>query len=221
MKWQHPLMIAAGEFDQKDGAAGQDAWMKKVFVGNASLNPEFWSQDRMVYYYNVPGNSQIQVGGYYRRTLNFTSVTTPKSGHFMPADNYNASKAYIDDFFATNTLQCHNAAGGCRVNTKMCTAMNNCNGNGKCQTNGICLCDAGFFGADCSFKAFDLNKMQSARADTLGNDWFYVSYKGGNESNWQVTLKSLQEVNYAVYISFNLSMSPNQFDNDIMVKEVN
>jgi len=40
----------------------------------------------------------MRVGGYFRRQANFTFVTVPKSGHFIPKDNYAASKAYLDDF---------------------------------------------------------------------------------------------------------------------------
>jgi len=114
LKMNHPVMIAAGEFDMQDGAQTQIAWMKKIFKD--VLPQEFFEMDRPVYYYYAPNNTQIQVGGYYRHGGNFTFVTTPKSGHFMPHDNYDCAKSYLDDFIANNSLNyCHNPQG-CRVN---------------------------------------------------------------------------------------------------------
>lgn len=88
-----PFIVMAGEFDMKDGAAGQMHWMKQTLT---SLNDDFWTQDRKIYEFDAQGHTQI--GGYYQTQANFTLLTVPKSGHFIPADIYSASKAYLDDY---------------------------------------------------------------------------------------------------------------------------
>jgi hypothetical protein len=141
----HPFLVLAGEYDMKDGAAGQIAWMRKTLFTDPTN--DFWTQDRKIYYYKVEGEDFSRNGGLYQSTGNFTFVTTPKSGHFIPTDNYPVSRAYLDDFVSNLQLTCDE----CRVNTKMCDFMANCSGHGACQDNGQCLCDAGFKGADCSY----------------------------------------------------------------------
>lgn len=101
----------------------------------------------------------MNVGGYFRTVGNFTSVSVPKSGHFMPHDNYPASKAMLDDFIGKHALQCHDSTNGCSVVQEMCIAMNNCSGNGVCQPNGMCLCKPLFKGADCSYQAMTFNRQ--------------------------------------------------------------
>jgi hypothetical protein len=43
----------AGEFDQQDGAASQDVWMQETMK---FLGPEYWNQDRKIYYFKAPGD---------------------------------------------------------------------------------------------------------------------------------------------------------------------
>lgn len=81
------------------------------------------------------------MGGYFKTEGNFTLLTVPKSGHFVPADNYYASKAYLDDYAQSRKLLCHQKDGDCHVTDKMCSAMNNCNGNGLCSDQGQCQCN--------------------------------------------------------------------------------
>lgn len=107
----YPLIVMAGEADMQDGAAGQEVWMKQTL----QLPAEFWTQDRQIYYFRAPGEDLTRVGGYFRQTGNFTFITTPKSGHFMPADNYFVSRAYLDDYTSAGSLQCIEKT--CRVNT--------------------------------------------------------------------------------------------------------
>ena len=109
------------------------------------LNVSFWDEARRVYYH-----SGSQVGGYYLQENNFTFIAVPKSGHFMPYGNYEASKAFLDDFVAHKKLQCKDPNGEkCSVESKMCAAMNNCNGQ-PC-VNGQCICSTPLKGSDCSY----------------------------------------------------------------------
>ena len=145
----YPFIVMAGEFDSQDGAAGQVKWMKETLT---QLFPEFWSQSRKVYNFN--SNGKTVVGGYYQTSYygNFTFLTVPKSGHFMPADNYAASKQILDDFAANYSLTCND----CDVSYKKCLAMNKCNDGGVCDANGKCVCGDYWKGADCSYKAHDV-----------------------------------------------------------------
>ena len=115
----YPLIVMVGEFDMQDGYKSQIKWMKNL------LNVSFWAEARKVYYHSIS-----QVGGYYLQENNFTFIVVPKSGHFMPRGNYGASKAFLDDFVQGKQLKCRDPTGEeCSVATKMCAAMNNCNGH--------------------------------------------------------------------------------------------
>lgn len=85
----YPFIVAAGEFDGRDGALSQHLWMKQLL----DLTPDFWDQDRQVYYYSVDGLELV--GGYWTDNRAwggaFTLMTIPKSGHFAPYDNYYTS----------------------------------------------------------------------------------------------------------------------------------
>lgn len=50
----YPFIVMAGEFDMKDGADSQYTWMQKTL----NVSKDFWSQDRKIYYYDGPDNSQ-------------------------------------------------------------------------------------------------------------------------------------------------------------------
>jgi len=136
LKENHPLLVAAGEFDLRDGARGQTVWMKKLL----NISAEFWKQDRKVYHYYDSKTKSQAVGGYYRTLGSFSLATLPKSGHFAPHDNYDATKAFLDDFIEYHKLHCHSSS--CSVVSKMCSHMNNCNGphQGVCSSYGTCQC---------------------------------------------------------------------------------
>lgn len=115
------------------------------------VQDSFWTQDRKIYYYQGE-DGQTKIGGYFQRENSFVLLSVPKSGHFVPADNYYASKAYIDDIVSNGTLTCH--ADSCSVVDKMCSAMNDCNGAGICGANGQCGCfNSMTKGADCAYQA--------------------------------------------------------------------
>ena len=151
IKENFPTIVMAGEYDMKDGAAGQVYWMKE----NLDIDQHFWDQDRTIYYYD-----DTNVGGQYRQEGNFTFITVPKSGHFMPADNYDAAKAFLDDYVKYGELRCKAGDEKCHVRAQMCNYMNDCSGNGKCGPSGTCICDSLYKGADCSFKAVTCEECQ-------------------------------------------------------------
>jgi len=162
------------------------------------------------------------VGGYYRQHSNFTFATAPKSGHFMPYDNYDVAKAFLDDFTQNNSLTCHNPEG-CRVNVQMCSAMNNCSGHGSCMDNGMCMCEPTHKGADCSFEAHRMtNETEEFTISSVGDEWIYLTHEHpeGDLSDWTVTMTAKYGSKFSVYISKEFDESPNQFFYDIYVTEV-
>ena len=57
----------------------------------------------------------------------------------------------------------------------MCKYMDDCNGNGDCNSYGKCECNTGFYGADCSSTATDLTTVDgnTQSESVTGNRWFY------------------------------------------------
>ena len=106
-------------------------------------------------------------------------MTVPKSGHFVPADNYPASKSYLDDFVKFRGLECKNATG-CGRATQMCAMMNHCfesEGKGQCGTNGQCVCGTGSKGSDCAYTPLGagIDDYPDFNFKTLGSQWFYAT----------------------------------------------
>jgi hypothetical protein len=132
----------SGEIDTLDGAKGTIEYMKQLLA----VDSDFWNQERKIFFYD-----NDKVGGYYYQKGNFTYVTVPKSGHFMPYDNYDASKAILDHNIKNGRIQCHNSENNCSVAEDLCSMMNDCGDNGLCLMNGQCMCNDGYKGADCSF----------------------------------------------------------------------
>ena len=56
----------------------------------------------------------------------------------------------------------------------MCAAMNNCSGHGTCGSEGKCNCDYLWKGADCSYKAYDVNAEGKFNVQSSGTFWFYL-----------------------------------------------
>lgn len=112
---------------------------------------DFWAQSRQVYYVPQPGSSDLIVGGYWRQSDYFSLLTVPKSGHFVPANYYQPTWQFVNDYVNFTGLQCHKTDGeGCSVVKSRCSFMDNCSNNGTCNANGVCECSLGFKGADCS-----------------------------------------------------------------------
>ena len=61
----------------------------------------------------------------------------------------------------------------------MCTAMNDCNGNGTCGDNGVCTCNEGFKFGDCSLQSSELIGGFSTTIEKVGPMWFSYYRKKG------------------------------------------
>jgi len=91
----------------------------------------------------------MKVGGYFAQEGNFTLLAVPKAGHFIPADYYDASKAFLDDYVEHGRLVCHSEEG-CSTVKKRQAYLDNCSGHGTFDpTFGNCICAQGYIGGDC------------------------------------------------------------------------
>lgn len=173
-----PFMVQVGEFDMQDGYKSQVSWMRELL----DLPTSFWSQDRKAYFfYNEDGNQRI--GGYYRKTGNFTFMSVPKAGHFVPYGNYDGSKAILDDYVNHDKLLCKSSADTiessdklCRSVDAMCSMMNQCSQHGTCNDVGTCECTYPYKGADCSWKAVEAHgHLFMAGIATKGQEYIYFA----------------------------------------------
>lgn len=152
----------------------------------------------------------------------------PKSGHFLPADYYAATKAYLDDYVNNQALTClgDDTYESCRVVDEMCAAMNDCNGNGECGDNGQCTCDADYKGADCSYRTVRTSEFDSSNSSvalsTTGTAWLYFQQDLNLTENedWEMSFESAGNANFTIYVSFGVDSNPNEFDFDIVFKNM-
>ena len=81
------------------------------------------------------------------------------------------------DYIEKGYLYCETESNGsCKsIASDMCDYMNDCNGNGSCNSYGKCECNKDFFGADCSSKVVDLTSTttNSVQETVKASRWFY------------------------------------------------
>ncbi|CDW85332.1 serine carboxypeptidase [Stylonychia lemnae] len=216
------LIIYAGEYDQRDGPLTMIAWMKDLRnLQNSSGN--FFNQSRKIYYYKDT-NGSFQVGGYYRydKDAEFTFLTVPKSGHFVPTTQLDMTKQMLKDFFENKRLVCHKSSQSeCETSHVMCRAMNNCNSNGKCLDTGKCQCEHGFFGDDCTQKIQSLSISQEFQESYQmnGTHWYYFRLENkdnqilNDDEYFELRLSSQRLMD--IYIKKDDKSEPTQFQNDM------
>lgn len=167
----YPLIVMAGEFDMQDGIATQYEWMKQLL----NVPQSFWEKSRNIYRFGVDSNQNYKVGGYWIEYSNFTLLTVPKSGHFIPANYYEASINFLDDMVSNDgKLMCQNASlapYNCSTDQMMIDAMANCSGQN--HSNGVCQCDLNYKGADCGIKVVDVEYNTYLKDN--GTKWFYFA----------------------------------------------
>ena len=174
MKNGKNLIIYAGEYDQRDGPTTMYDWMNELSLLTRGSSA-FWTQSRKTYY--VPdGQGGFITGGYYRYDveMDFTFLTIPKAGHFVPATNLAVTKQMLSDAISSHKLICHrDDPSKCEQAPTMCSYMNSCNGKGVCDWSGICKCNAGYKSADCSEKVELLSNGYSKQFKFNGTLWKY------------------------------------------------
>ena len=134
---QSPVLVYAGEFDAQDGAKTQEFWLRRMdFDGKDA----FWSQSREIYWvaqfeYPEATTPTLVNGGYWRTSDYFEFLTVPKAGHFVPNNYFSTSYQFFKDYVTSQALQRHeDDSHKCSVVDIRCTAMNDCNGNGTCNS---------------------------------------------------------------------------------------
>lgn len=109
--------------------------------------------------------------------------------------------------------------GNCKsIASDMCDFMNDCNGNGSCNSYGKCECSAGFYGADCSSEVTDLTKIEglSAQVSVNGNRWFYYVVP---EEIGDVTFSVNADRPVSVYVRKGTSELPDAVNFDALIKK--
>mmetsp|Transcript_43309 Transcript_43309/g.57326 ORF Transcript_43309/g.57326 Transcript_43309/m.57326 type:complete len:262 (-) Transcript_43309:889-1674(-) len=149
------ILINVGNYDMKDGVRGTLEWIKQIDFDGREM---FDLQPRKVYRYYDQFTGHNNVGGWYRHHENFTAIVVPQSGHMVPAYKPYVTMKLVEDLISKGHLSCETESNGScgSVAADMCNYMNNCSGNGSCNSYGKCECSSGFYGADCSTTVTDL-----------------------------------------------------------------
>lgn len=71
------------------------------------------------------------------------------------------SGKFVHDYIMYGHIGCHASNNDCSMAEKQCSYMNDCYNHGSCNNNGQCVCDSGFFGADCSVSPTDMSLTSS------------------------------------------------------------
>lgn len=128
---------------------------------------------------------------------------------------------FVMDYVNKGHLSCETIDGGnCKsVATDMCTYMNSCNSHGSCseKTDGKCVCDDGYYGADC---ASEVDKLIADKThytyikSATGYRWFYFSLP--TTGDYSVSVNSDSAV--SVYISKGTTNLPDPVNFDTLIK---
>ena len=94
----------------------------------------------------------------------------------------------------------------------MCLAMSNCNDKGTCNSStGLCACNAGWKGADCSLAVIGLSNMSSAATvATTGPAWKTFQWDGdANETDVSLTFTTVYPID--IYVMMRADSDPNRY----------
>ena len=162
---------------------------------------DFWTRIRNIYYFNNSAGEE-QVGGYYKSEGSFTLVTVPKAGHFVPGDNYEAAKSFLDDYIINNSLVCRKI-DGCDQFKIVQKYLNNCSDRGSFDSKfGGCICNKDYTGGDCNDILIYAREHTTVQFSTLGTEWRFFRYLGS-----QITDDLLFEVISDKNTPFNVYIS--------------
>ena len=146
-------------------------------------------------------------------------MTVPNAGHFVPAE---ATKAFLLDYFAEGKLSCHAAKeADCSTKNIMCKFMNNCSSNGECLETGLCKCNPGFRGADCSQRDVILEDFFDTEYTFNGTQWLFFSFAQELMfgETFEFTLSSTTPMEVYMLKGANADVDPNEFNHDIAFKQ--
>jgi len=89
---------------------------------------------------------------------------------------------------------------------------NSCSGHGQCTVNGVCNCDQGYSGADCSQTSAVLTSGQTVSGFASQNTWVYYTF-AIQSSSISVVLKETNTTGY-IWLFANLITPPTLLDYD-------
>jgi hypothetical protein len=84
------VLVYAGEMDILTGPATLEEGVRGIDLPDKEA---FWAQARKIYYVKNETSADYITGGYYRTSENFSWLSVPKAGHFVPnwTNNYAVS----------------------------------------------------------------------------------------------------------------------------------
>jgi len=192
-------------------------WIKQIDFEDREM---FDLQPRKVYKYLDQFDGSEKVGGWYRHHDNFTAIVVPQAGHMVPAYQPYLSMQFVKNFIEKGYLYCEtDSNGSCSsVASSMCDYMNDCNGNGSCNSYGKCECSEGFFGADCTTTLVDLTTAVDNKAEetVTASRWFYYTIPA-DSGDYQLSLTSDRDV--SVYIRKGTADLPDTVTFDAVIKD--
>ena len=215
---QSPIFIYAGEFDEKEGPAGQEYWLRRLTFDDAG---DFWKKARKVYWVDddsvTTDDGQI-VGGYWRNSTYLTYLTVPKAGHYVPANYYLPTLQFFKDYISQQSLACHaKGSNTCNVTESMRTHMNNCSGNGDFREHrGQCECNDGWKFADCAVPSEELHGGYNKSFNSTGPKWYSFTKKRINNSKLSLSANTP----FDIFISKGEDSDPNNFIYDMSMLNV-
>ena len=155
--YNFPIYLYAGQYDFKDGPQGLEKIIRSLnYVNQVEfqyVTRQLW---KTVKQNENQDNKEFDNPGYVKLYGNLAVITVKDAGHLVPGDQLGYTLDMLSRAFLTgNNWACPTGAI-CDLTKIKCDIVNNCNKSGKCDitTGNKCICNADFYGPDCSFKAF-------------------------------------------------------------------
>lgn len=135
----------------------------------------------------------MQVGGYFKQVGNLVFCVVLHSGHLIPSTQLAMSRWLVKDMHEFKKLKCHLPnEDDCKITTKMCQYMNQCNQHGTCSADtGKCTCTGDWMGADCSIMPEDFTKLTQG-ISIQPQSWAHFINSNTTQSTIQLSGDNLQ-----------------------------
>lgn len=196
-----------GNFDALCSLTGTQRWMKLL---NLTTNDEHRESTRQTYYMKDTDGTEKVAGNFISYDdghRSFSYVVVYNGNHVLGVTQFKPTKSLLGDMIATGKARCNSSKNNCNTDSNVCSFMNNCFGNGKCA-KGVCSCNKGFFGADCSIQPTEL---KSGDLSFYPREWKYFIVKG---SSHDVVAQILSQSGSELLVYHKESTAPSRSDYD-------